>query len=148
MNERSYWVWLCVVALSLFPTLATAQITDPLRLHSGLLAGPPGSDQAVRVYKGIPYAAPPVGNLRWRLPQPPQSWEGVRTADAFAPGCVQQVAGSRLPWTEYSLLTGNGARIGGPAIACRLFPGVRAQGGRDEPFAGKLYFCVANVPYG
>lgn len=45
-----------LVWLSLLPLIATAQITDPVRLESGLLAGMPGSDPAVRAYKGIPYA--------------------------------------------------------------------------------------------
>jgi para-nitrobenzyl esterase len=41
------------------------------------------------VYKGVPFAAPPVGDLRWRAPQLPASWTGVRNADKFAPGCIQ-----------------------------------------------------------
>jgi para-nitrobenzyl esterase len=40
-------------------------------------------------WKGIPYAAPPVGNLRWRLPQPVQVWAGVREANRFGPSCMQ-----------------------------------------------------------
>ena len=100
MNKRSYGVWFCLVLWGLCPLLATAQITDPLHLESGLLTGMPGSDPAIQVYKGIPYAAPPVGALRWHAPQPSSPWEGVRKADTFAPGCIQQVAGSRPPWTE------------------------------------------------
>ena len=40
-------------------------------------------------YKGIPFAAPPVGELRWRAPQPVKPWDGVRPADSFAPGPMQ-----------------------------------------------------------
>jgi len=40
-------------------------------------------------FKGIPFAAPPVGELRWRAPQPVKPWEGVRVADAYAPGPMQ-----------------------------------------------------------
>jgi len=43
-------------------------------------------------FKGIPFAAPPVGDLRWRPPAPVVSWQGVRRADKFAPGCVQEAS--------------------------------------------------------
>ena len=43
-------------------------------------------------FKGIPYARPPVGNLRWRLPQPPDAWDGVRDGSAYGPMCPQIVA--------------------------------------------------------
>jgi para-nitrobenzyl esterase len=55
------------------------------------LAGSDGQ-AAVNVYKGIPYAAPPVGALRWRPPQPVAPWTGVRSADEFAPDCPQSGA--------------------------------------------------------
>jgi para-nitrobenzyl esterase len=47
----------------------------------------PGS--STRVFRGIPYAAPPVGNLRWRPPQPVAAWDGVRPAGEFGPRAVQ-----------------------------------------------------------
>lgn len=55
--------------------------------------------QGVDVFKGIPFAAPPVGNLRWRAPEPPAKWTGVRNASEFGPSCMQQVHGDFLPWT-------------------------------------------------
>jgi para-nitrobenzyl esterase len=55
--------------------------------ESGLVRGSEAND--IAVYKGIPFAAPPVGQLRWREPQPANPWQGVRAADAFAPACMQ-----------------------------------------------------------
>ncbi len=46
-------------------------------------------DAAINVFKAIPYAAPPVDDLRWRPPQPPEAWEGVRSATGFGPSCIQ-----------------------------------------------------------
>jgi para-nitrobenzyl esterase len=49
-----------------------------------------GSGSAVSVFRGIPFAAPPVGELRWREPQPVVAWSGTRQATEFAPRCMQQ----------------------------------------------------------
>ncbi|MCD8010160.1 MAG: carboxylesterase family protein [Lachnospiraceae bacterium] len=51
-----------------------------VRTEGGLVEGLPGWNQAVSVFRGIPYAAPPVGDLRWKAPQPVIPWEGVRPA--------------------------------------------------------------------
>jgi para-nitrobenzyl esterase len=69
--------------------------SDPVRVQTGLLAGSLTADELVRVFRGIPYAAPPVGDLRWRPPQPPASWPGVRHADEFRPACAQPRTGER-----------------------------------------------------
>src|SRR5439155_24940034 len=47
------------------------------------------SADGVRVFKGIPFAAPPVGDLRWKAPQPVVAWSGVKAADTFGPQCMQ-----------------------------------------------------------
>jgi len=56
--------------------------------HSGQLSGVT-VDREVTVYKGVPYAAPPVGELRWKAPEPVAPWQGVRAATEFGPACVQ-----------------------------------------------------------
>jgi para-nitrobenzyl esterase len=64
---------------------------DPIKIDSGLVAGkilPSG----IRAYLGIPYAAPPVEELRWREPQPVKPWEGVFNADRVGPACIQNLA--------------------------------------------------------
>jgi para-nitrobenzyl esterase len=60
-----------------------------VQVESGLLAGKRSEDHSIYSFKGIPYAQPPVGRLRWRAPQPPDKWSGVRTAATFGPRCVQ-----------------------------------------------------------
>ena len=62
--------------------------TDFLLIEGGALAVPAPSAEGVRVYKGIPYADPPVGPLRWRPPQPVPPWEDVRTASVFGPNSL------------------------------------------------------------
>jgi len=69
------------------------------RVAEGLLAGAEAADPGVTVFKGVPFAAPPVGDLRWRAPQPPAAWPGVRKADAFAASCMQNIVDVRKPWT-------------------------------------------------
>jgi para-nitrobenzyl esterase len=70
-------------------TTAGAAIDDPVRLDTGMLSGATTESPDVRVFKGIPYAAPPVGDLRWRTPKPAAHWEGTRKADEFGPVCTQ-----------------------------------------------------------
>ena len=64
-------------------------VTDIVTVADGKLTGVYTADRAVEVYAGIPYAAPPVGDLRWREPQDPEPWEGVLAADSFAPMSMQ-----------------------------------------------------------
>ena len=65
-----------------------AQQTPPVvRVDSGQLQGV--VDDGVVSYKGIPFAAPPVGDLRWRPPQPAARWTGVRQATEFGADCMQ-----------------------------------------------------------
>ena len=70
---------------------------EPVTLDSGRLSGVTGNDPAVLVYKGIPFAAPPVGDLRWREPQPVKAWTGVKAADAFGPRCLGRFFGAAQP---------------------------------------------------
>lgn len=57
--------------------------------EGGVVEGLPAGNQAVSLFKGIPFAAPPVGDLRWRGPQPAAKWEGVLKAYKFAPTAIQ-----------------------------------------------------------
>ena len=62
----------------------------PVAIDSGAIEGV--TEGAAKVYKGIPFASPPVGELRWRAPQPPAPWSGVKVANRFSPVCMQRGA--------------------------------------------------------
>ena len=74
--------------LPVAPGLApAAQLGTPIGIDSGLVSA---ADQGeVRDFLGLPYAAPPVGELRWRPPEPIGAWDGIRPADAFGAQCPQ-----------------------------------------------------------
>src|SRR6266566_985752 len=84
---------LMILAASLtgLPSLGIrAAIDEPVRVDGGLISGTPGWGWGVREYLGIPFAAPPIGNLRWKPPQPVVPWQGVRAADRFSAACMQR----------------------------------------------------------
>ena len=95
-------------------TLATLTKAPVVRIDSGQVRGSEGD--GVVSFKGIPYAAPPVGKLRWREPQPAQHWAGVRDATKFGPECMQTT--DEVPKSE-SCLTLNVLR---PATSARQLP--------------------------
>lgn len=76
-------------ALSLVLTLRAA-IPEPVHVEQGMLTGVAGTLPDVRVFKGIPFAQPPVGDLRWKPPKPAASWTGTRSAAEFDAICMQR----------------------------------------------------------
>jgi para-nitrobenzyl esterase len=64
-------------------------IRPQLRIQSGILQGRTDAGSGVAAYKGIPYAAPPTGELRWRPPVPAAAWQGVRDAGELGHACLQ-----------------------------------------------------------
>jgi para-nitrobenzyl esterase len=74
---------------------ASTPLPDAVQIDTGLVSSIDGANHSeVRIFKGIPFAAPPVGELRWQPPQPAASWEGVRAGDPFGEDCVQGQRGS------------------------------------------------------
>jgi para-nitrobenzyl esterase len=63
------------------------------KTEAGLVRGIPAADPRITAFKGIPFAAPPVGNLRWKAPQPPIPWEGIRDCLEFGPIAMQDTPG-------------------------------------------------------
>jgi len=106
---------------------AMGQMTPPsatdgtVTVESGKLAG--ATADGVTAFKGIPYAAPPVGDLRWKPPQPAAAWTGARDAKAYGSDCAQQpfpldAAPSRVPFSEDCLYL----NVWRPADATRNLP--------------------------
>ncbi len=67
--------------------LIVAQQPKPVKVGQGMLQG--AYENGLTVYKGVPFAEPPVGKLRWHAPEPPVKWEGVKQATEFAPAPMQ-----------------------------------------------------------
>ena len=74
--------------MSLILLSAMALAAPAAKVAQGTLEG--SFEDGLRVFRGVPFAAPPVGDLRWREPQPPLPWTGVRPATAFAPRPMQR----------------------------------------------------------
>ena len=92
-----------IVALTSAFILVPLAFAAPLKLDTGAIEGVAvDEDAGLHAFRGIPYAAPPVGDLRWKPPMPASAWEGVRSADAFGTACPQgpglaQLTGEALP---------------------------------------------------
>jgi len=84
MKKKSY---LIAVFVLFFAGMAESQQPAPVKVQEGLLQGT--HENGLTIYKGIPFAAPPVGDLRWRAPQPAEKWEGIKQADKFAAAPMQ-----------------------------------------------------------
>ena len=82
-----------VLILAAIPVCITAANLESVKTRNGSVSGSTGANPDVTVFKGIPYAAPPTGDLRWREPRPPENWSGTRAADAFSPNCMQGQGG-------------------------------------------------------
>ena len=101
----------CTAAIAVLATMVLSTLlraAETLRVEGGQIADVAPDASGVRAFRGIPYAAPPVGELRWKAPHPIQAWDGIRTAAAWGPRCVQsnrlgdidppeQADGRRLP---------------------------------------------------
>lgn len=72
---------------------ASTFAADRVKTVNGVVESTAPPKDGVRSFKGIPFAAPPVGPLRWKEPQPVKNWKGVRNADKFGAACMQRSGG-------------------------------------------------------
>jgi len=83
---------------------SVAQALDVVPTQAGKVSGAKTPDGAVTSFKGIPFGAPPVGELRWKAPQPVAPWDGVRACTAFGPSPMQGKPAPFSMWSQEFLI--------------------------------------------
>jgi len=95
---KQFHVTTFAFGICLATTLAPAVCAgDRVKIENGTIEAANPSGSKVRSFKGIPFGQPPVGDLRWKEPQPVKNWSGVRNADQFGPRCMQRTS----PMADY-----------------------------------------------
>ena len=91
---------LALILLALLPAHAALADITQAKVTGGAISGT--AENGISIFKGITFAAPPVGDLRWKAPAPVKSWSGVKRADAFANACMQppRSQGNTAPVSE------------------------------------------------
>lgn len=120
---------------------APGPAAEPIvRVATGTLAGK--SADGLWIFRGIPYAAPPVGERRWRPPGAPVHWEGVRSATRFGPVCPQ-LTGKYPAWADEHIRA-----VGMHEDCLTLNVWAPAGGGDQGPWPVMVYFHGGNMKYG
>jgi para-nitrobenzyl esterase len=87
-KRKSAVLFVTILGASTLPAQQQLRTVEA-RTANGVVQGVVSADNRVRTFKGIPFAAPPVGALRWKAPQPAPSWTGVRRSVDYGPRCMQ-----------------------------------------------------------
>lgn len=116
MRGARMWAAMLLLAGGAMPV--SAAITQPVKVEGGLVAGVPGDDASVMTFKSIPFAAPPVGDLRWRAPEAVIPWKGLHATNKYPPSCIQDIPTSNPPWT-YEFMAHN--EIGEDCLYLNVF---------------------------
>src|SRR5450631_4178520 len=97
MRSPNHPVLVIAICLSAVMPGASAA-ADRIKIANGSIEAAAQSGSGVRTFKGIPFGQPPVGDLRWREPQPVKNWNSVRKADQFGPRCMQRTSPGADYW--------------------------------------------------
>jgi para-nitrobenzyl esterase len=89
-----------LILLLAFLSPLQAALKQPVRVETGKLFGAATKDNAVTFFGGVPYAAAPIGSKRWRPPEPPVPWTGIRAAAKFGINCAQHDEPDTPLWTR------------------------------------------------
>lgn len=102
---KSIYLWLLVMVLILSACTVKERVIDhTVLLESGIINGIKDTESGVISFKGIPFAAPPVGDLRWRAPQPVEPWDGTLECTAFGASPMQAAPVPFMFWSEEFLI--------------------------------------------
>lgn len=138
------------LGLALILAATQARATPVVSTDAGCISG--REIERVLAFHGIPFAAPPVGNLRWRSPQPPKPWDGVRACTNFAPACPQPADMTYgLPFKRQSedclyLNVWTPGTNGAPRpVMVWIHGGGNTIGGADSPIYDGRHFAASGV---
>lgn len=93
-----------LAAMGLISFSSDKKSLDEVEVEGGLISGTKNVGRDIHIFKGIPFAAPPVGQLRWKMPQPVLPWKGVRQCTAFGPSPMQPDPVPMMMWSEEFLI--------------------------------------------
>src|ERR1022692_248378 len=95
---------LCILLVSYSPHTFNKKGFDTINVDGGIISGTTNQAGDIHIFKGIPFAAPPVGDLRWKEPQPVMPWSGIKKCNAFGPSPMQNSPVPFGPWSEEYLI--------------------------------------------
>ncbi|MEP7307029.1 MAG: carboxylesterase family protein [Acidobacteriota bacterium] len=132
MKMQRAALFLVLGTIAVVAVRTSAAVPDQVKTEMGLIAGTAATTQeSVRSFKGIPFAAPPLGENRWRAPQPGAKWDGVRNGDAFGAPCTSGPAAARGGGGG-GARGGAGGRGGAAAPPAQAVPAAPREPARSE----------------
>jgi para-nitrobenzyl esterase len=145
---------LVLFLLASLPLAAYASNPLVIKTDKGKVRGTLTTDGQVRAFEGIPYAMPPIGDLRWQPPQPAEKWKGVLDATHFGPRCMQaniykdmvfRDAGPSEACLSLNVWTPVNAQKGSLPVMVWIYGGGYQAGGTSEPRQDGQFLAHRNV---